>query len=90
MKYTSATIDAVHIDGGPVHTVDLEGMDTVGLFDKLRELFPAQDADERIEDVERPEECPDRVRLFSPEGFAVHLFESALSYAELSTRTADE
>lgn len=77
MKYSTATIQAAHVDGGPVHTVDLEGMDAVGLFDKLRELFPTEDADELDADEDHPEECPARVLLTNPEGFAVHLFDKS-------------
>ena len=77
MKYSTASIQAAHVDGGPVHTVDLEGMDAVGLFDKLRELFPTEDADELDADEDHPEECPARVLLTNPEGFAVHLFDKS-------------
>ena len=67
MKYSTASIQAAHVDGGPVHTVDLEGMDLSALYAELWELFPLNG--------ETCDEMPEHVALTNPEGFAVHLFQ---------------
>lgn len=76
MNYDSATIDAAHVDGGPVHTVDLEGLTLSDLCEKLHELFPPADPIEADADGEDPDDIPARVKLTNPQGFAVHLFEA--------------
>lgn len=69
MKYSTATIQAAHVDGGPAHTVDLEGMDLSALYAELWELFPLNG--------ETCDEMPDHVLLYDPAGFAVHLFDKS-------------
>jgi len=76
MKYDSATIDAAHVDTNEATTIDLENVRTTGdLIAALVEAFPPADDTEREADSEEPDEIPARVRLFNPQGFAVHLFQ---------------
>lgn len=85
MKYNTAHINAAHVDGGKVERIDLEGMTTADLFDRLRELFPPETDEDHGDDAHaEPDECPARVRLFEPEGFAVHLF-----HAPTQSRNSD-
>jgi len=76
-KYSTATIDAAHVDGGDLHTIDLEGKTLSDLCAELRELIPARiDEEVRADEDHDPESIPGHVNLTSPKGFARHLFTS--------------
>jgi len=74
-KYSTATIEAAHVDGGEVHTIDLEDKTLSDLCAELRELIPAKTDGEREQDEDHdPESIPGHVDLCNPQGFARHLF----------------
>ena len=97
--YNTATIDAAHIEGGEVVTIDLEGKTLSGLGAELRELIEPQTDDERLQDEDHdPESIPEHVGLMNPQGFAKHLFtdgktspcEPVGDFAELLEAWSDE